>query len=960
MAVIFMSKTSPQIPAPRWTLDLWNPSKGKIMKRLTFKSLVLTLLLLASASASAEYDDYGYRARQEQAAHNARIAAQAYRERQEMAAQNSRIAAQAYRERQEVAAQNARIAAQAYRERQEVAAQNARNASQAYRDRQNASSYGGSSYYGGSSSYSSPSYSQSTPRYVQAPQEYYGGGEVVRGQGSLYVDEYGQVWRLAPSAQPAQTVQSEVVQAPQEYESIDYSASARLKLTVPKGSQVKFDGNTVTNYDGKIDMSWSEPRPKNVKEVKIEITLDKDGFLYTLNYPATIKTGTVANGSLDFTDPKVRDQVKAQLTVKDRYAETLAAKTKDKKDSLDAWHKTQGETLARRDAEIETWHAGLIKSLANEPEQIRSALTPSIDQKRDEAMGAVDSATALFTEEFARRKKVVEEGAAKVISLRASGTSMTEVEKVWAEALKESDQSEYIKKLDTVLSTEKRDRSEYPLPSLLGKERTIHNYLSTTLATWKKGVESTVASWKSERIKDTVDKTSAEIKRWSTAEMALIAKVEDPYIRELAQKAHEAELEKRRKLIAVLEADIETEATRRLGAYQTIYDAYAKEFREKQVIKEAKATEAETVKSEDEHKSAFLAALAAVIDTEKKRQAEYTPAEKLIQSETGIRDYRIAKQKELDGISQQIDQKANALLGDRVDLLAKWKETTKQEVSALVHKPVRATIEKVAAQESKLRTAYEAGRSEKIELFRSTQKAAFAGFFERFVKEYRQNENDARIAPDFAKAIAGLKALGQLLDESLALADSSENERRIRFGRIADQAKAEEARYPLAVSLPKSAAGKYFLGYELNEKHSLYSLNEAGERKLLATFDEGGVHDAVATEGSLVLLAKGIRQIPAERGLTDASNVQPEAAIDSAITTLLAFQDGKLALVHQPELAGGVYRRVWLDETGAFLVNLEKEKEIFTLQLEKDASAIDIVETKEAKSQEAGLFQRSP
>ncbi len=944
------------------------------MKLFTSKTVVFTFLILASSSASAEYDDRAYRARQEQAAQNARIAADAYRQRQEVSAQNARIAAEAYRQRQEISAQNARIAAEAYRQRQEISAENARMAAQAYRDRQNANSYGGS--YSGSSSYGGssyrPSYSQSAPRYVQSPQEYpsrqefYGGGDVIvgspafsSGQENIYVDEYGQAWRLAPNSSTVRPSRPEVIQAEvQEYQ--EYTASARLKLTVPQGSQVKFNGSSVSQYDGKIDMSWSEPNPKPVKEVKIEVTLEKDGFLYTLDFPARLKAGTVTKGTVDFTDEKVREALKEFLTIKDRYAETLANKTKEKRDSLDAWHKTQGEILAQRNAEIETWHAGLIKSLANEPEQIRTALAPSIDEKRDDAMGAVDSATALFTEEYARRKKVVEEAAANVVSLRASGKSMTEVEKAWAEALKESDQSDFAKKLDAVLSTEKKDRTDYPLPSLLTKERTVHSYLSTTLANWKKGTDAAVATWKAERMKDTVAAFSAEMNRWSTAETALIAKVDDKYIRELAQKAHEAELEKRKKFIPVLEADIEAEAERRLAAYQKIYDAYAKEYREKQVIKDAKTTEAETLKSEEGRKSAAFSTLTAFLNSEKKRQAEYTPIEKLIQSESGIRDYRVAKQKELDSISQQMNAKADALLGDRADVLAKWKESTKQQVAALVHKPVRLAIEKVLAQESTLRTAYESGRSEKIELFRAKQKEAFAGFFESFVKEYRQNVSDVRIIPVFEKAKADLKVQEQLLADSLAAADSIEAERRNNFGSVVDKANAEEARYPLAVALPKSAAGKYFLGYELNEKHSLYSLNEAGERTLLATFDEGGIHDAVASEGALILLAKGVRQISAERALTDASNAQPEAAIESSVTTLFAFHDGNLTLVHQPELTGGVYRRVWLDETGAFLVNLEKEKETFTLELEKDASVIDIVETKEAKSQEAGLFQRSP
>jgi hypothetical protein len=941
MAAIFMWKMLPRIRAPKWTLDMWNPSKGKVMKQLTYKPVVFILILLASASAFAEYDDYGYRARQDQAAANARMAAQAYRE------------------RQEVAAQNARMAAQAYRERQEVAAENARMASQAYRDRQNSSSYRSS--YGGSS-YSRPSYSTPTPRYVQTPpQEYYGVGEIIGGQAPVYVDQFGQAWRVAPSAPRVQTVQPEVVRAsPQDYEYQEYAPSARLKLTVPKGSQVKFDGNPVSQSDGKIDMSWLDPQPKQVKQVKIEVTLDKDGFLYTLNFPANIKVGTVVKDTLDFTDPKVLEAVKEHLTIKDRYAETLATKTKEKKDSLDAWHKSQGETLARRDTEIETWHAGLIKSLANEPEQIRAALTPAIDQKRDEAMGAIDSATALFTEEFARRKKLIEEASAKVVSLRASGKSMTEVQKVWNEALQDSNSSEFTTKLDTLLSTEKKNRTDYPLPSLLSKERTIHGYLSTTLATWKKGTETTVASWRAERKKDIVDTYAAEINRWSTAETALIAKVEDKYIGELAQKAHEAELEKRKSLIPVLEAEIDAEANRRSAAYQTIYDIYAKEYREKQSVKDAQAIEAETLKSEPERKAKAMAALASVVDLEKKRQGEHMPVEKLIQSETAIRDYRIAKQKELDGIVEQIDSKADTLLGDRVEVLAKWKDTTKQEANALVYKPVRITIEKMLAHESGLRTNYEANRSEKIESFRKAQKEAFAGFFESFVKEYRQSASDAQTAPAFEKAKAELSAQGQTLAESLASADSSEDDRRKLFGTIAEKAKTEEARYPLAVTLPKAAAGKYFLGYELTEKHSLYALNDAGERTLLATLDEGGIHDAVANGSTLVILAKGIRQLSAEAELTDASNAKPEAAIESPITTLLAFQEGKLALVHQPELTGGVYRRVWLDETGAFLVNLEKEKETFTLQLEKDASAIDIVETKEAKTQEAGLFQRSP
>lgn len=924
------------------------------MKLYIYKSVVSVSILLASASAFAEYDDF-YRARQEQAAANARMAAQAYRERQEVAAQNARMAAQAYRERQEIAAQNARIAAQEYRERQEIAAQNARMASQAYRDRQNASAYGGSSY-------SRPSYSTATPRYVQTPpQEYYGGGEIVGGQGPVYVDEFGQVWRSAPSAPRVQTVQPEIVNAPPpDYGYQDYAPSARLKLTVPKGSQVKFDGNPVSNSDGKIDMSWLDPQPKKAKEVEIEITLDKDGFLYTLKYPALIPVGKVSTGTLDFTVPKVLEGVRENLTIKDRYAETLAIKAKERKISLEAWHKSQGETLARRDAEIETWHEGLIKSLANEPEQIRAALTPAIDQKRDAAMGAVDSATALFTEEFARRKKIVEEASEKVTSLRASGKSMTEVEKVWNESLQDSQASDFTTKFDTLLSTEKKERMDYPLPSLLSKERSIHGYLSTTLANWKNSTETTVASWRAARIKDTVETYAAEIDRWSTAETALIAKVEDKYIAELAQKAHQVELELRKSLIPVLEAEIDAEANRRRAAYQTIYDAYEKEYREKQAIKDAKATEAETVKSETERKAKAMADIASILDLEKKRQGEHTPAEKLIQSETAIRDYRIAKQKELDGINEQIDRKSDGLLGNRAEALAQWKETTKQEVSALVYKPVRITIEKMLAQESGLRTTYEANRSEQIVSFRKAQKEAFAGFFESFVKEYRQSAGDEETAPAFEKAKADFNAQGRALVESLAAADSSEDERRKQFGTIAEKAKSEEARYPLAVTLPKAAAGKYFLGYELNEKHSLYSVNEAGERTLLATLDEGGIHDAVASGSLLVVLAKGIRQMPAEQQLTDASNAKPESAIESSVTTLLAFLDGKLVLVHQPELTGGVYRRVWLDETGEILVNLEKDKETFTLQLEKDASTIDIVETKEAKSQEAGLFQRSP
>jgi len=939
------------------------------MEKFTYKSALSALLILSSASAFAEYDP-GYQIRQQQAAQNARDAARAYQVRQDIAAQNARDAARAYQVRQDIAAQNARDAARAYQVRQDIAAQNAREAARAYQARQN-SNYS----YGGSSSYRQPTYVPPTPRYTQSPVEYddgggyyYGGGQpqvqTPSQGGNVYIDEYGQAWRVAPSAQPVQPArpaQSQVVQSePQEYEYQDYNATARLKLTVPQGSQVKFDGNTTNHYDGKIDMSWSDPQPKKNKKVKIEITLDKDGFLYTLNYPATIQTGTVVKGTLDFTDPKVREYFKEFLTIKDRYADTLSTKTKEKKDSLDAWHKTQGEALARRDEEIRNWHAGLIKSLADEPESIRTTLTPGLDLKRDEAMGAVDSATSLFTEEYARRKKVVEEASASVVSLRASGKSVTEVEKAWNEALKTSDLSDFLKKLDSVLSDEKKARTEYPLSTLLGKERTIHNYTSTTLANWRKSVEAVVESWKAERMKDTVAKYSAEISRWSATETARIAKVEDKYIRELAQKAHDAELEVRRQLIPSLEAEIEAEAVRRLAAYQIVYDAYAKEYREKQVIQDAKNVEAQTMKSEESRKATLWAAVTASIDTERKRQADYTPAEKLILSETGIRDYRIAKHKELEGITQQIEAKAAALSGDRADALVKWKEEWKAEVDAIVHKPVRLTIAKLTALESQSRSDYENIRAQKIEAFRTSQKEVFSGFFDVFVNEYRQNVSDARVAPSFEKAKAELKAQAESLEKSLVAADSKEGSRRTEFGSIAEKVKAEEARYPLAVALPKAAAGKYFLGYELSEKHSLFSVNEAGERKLLATFDEGAIHDAVASEGSLLLLAKGIRQISAERALSESSNVQPEVAIESTITTLLDFDDGKLTLVHQPELAGGVYRRVWLGEEGSFLINLEKDKETFTLQLEKDASNIDIVETKEAKSQEAGLFQRSP
>ena len=799
--------------------------------------------------------------------------------------------------------------------------------------------------------------------------------------GPLQYDEFGQPYRKVLSSPPEANISvtaplavasetkglSTLRQVTDPKKQNNFSGvvpAYRVSLQVPKNSTVKFDGNFVSHSNGIIDMSWMDPSVEPQKIVKVEITHIEDGITRTLTTRILLPLNSFGEGNLDFTRDDIEPQItslikkeKIEIKTRDSYADELVSKGKNQLAVVQVWHSEFEQRLESQGREIEGWRESLKNILSAEPESVRTPLLREVDSIRDANRSALEKIQVLLAAEFERMKSIVEQASTKIISLRADGRTVAEVEKEWALSVSQAQPTAFTKASNELFIEISKNRSSFVFSERLNRERSVHNFVTVQTLQWMKNAESKVQAWKNEEQAKLLEQPRKDLLAFQRDQAMRLAAVSEQSIQAIARKHLDNETAARSRTILEIEEKINAEAARRLELNQKIKSAVEKNFKETLSVVDTQKITSQFDEEDTGLKEQYSTQINVRVSAERARQSSFVPTDNLVQLETAIFECRRMAQARVAAILENADLATKQLNGSKSELNQQWHQLQRTALGDLVERPVRWTIEGALKAEMKVRQAYETERESLIESFKNQQHEIFQAFPDRLANKRRTAPKDESEAAalqleekNYTQALESLKA-------KLLAQDQNEDLRRQKFPSIADQIRKEKARYPLAMRLPVGAE-RYLLAYELDEKTSLYWVDDRGERVLLASFGLDSLQDATAVGGNLALIAGSLLSLPAPLNLSENTLVTPAEFLKQQQCAILLFSEGKLVLIHMPELADSRYVRIWSGGGNEFFGNLKKDDEVFTFKFENDGSSVDVVGFQNPLKMEAGLFSK--